>query len=102
MRKINDVDLPPVDLHGAFMAGTDWSDTDLVDANFAGANLREARFQGSDMLRANLKGTDLRGADLREVDNLTPEQIAQAIIDDHTKLPSYLATSPHAPDQAPA
>jgi uncharacterized protein YjbI with pentapeptide repeats len=50
-----------LDLHGANLAGVDFSDCDLKGSNFAGANLRKARF-----FRANLESTNFAGADLRD------------------------------------
>ncbi len=40
---------------------------------------------------ACLKNADLRGVDLSEADGLTIEQLQQAIIDRHTKLPDELS-----------
>lgn len=84
-----------LDLHGAYLRGTDVSNTNLKGANLSGADFTEANFRGSDFKGANLSGTILRGADLTDATNLTEEQIAAAIIDDRTKLP-VLAPEPAA------
>ena len=46
---------------------------------------------GAFLRRVDLKGTILKGTDLTGAKNLTPEQLAQAVLDEHTKLPEYLA-----------
>jgi uncharacterized protein YjbI with pentapeptide repeats len=79
-----------LDLHGAYLRGTDVSNVNLKGANLSGADFTEANFRGSDFTGANLTGTILRGADLTDATNLTTEQIAAAIIDDRTKLPALL------------
>jgi uncharacterized protein YjbI with pentapeptide repeats len=80
-----------VDIHGAFVRRTDLSNADLTGANLAGADATNANFRGANLKDANLKGTILRGADLRDAQNLTAEQLAQAVVDDKTMLPSYLS-----------
>ena len=83
--------LPPLDLHGAFLRKADLSATDLSRANFAGTDFTNANLRGSNFASADLRGAILRGADLRDAQNLTAEQLAEAIIDDRTLLPSYLS-----------
>jgi uncharacterized protein YjbI with pentapeptide repeats len=82
-----------LDLHGAYLRGTDFSRFDLENANFSGADFTGANFRGADFKNANLNETILRGADLTDATNLTREQLATAIIDDQTKLP-ILADNP--------
>ncbi len=78
-----------LDLHGAFIRRTDeWCN--LANANCTGVNFRGANLRGT-----ILKGTTLRGADFTDAKNLTAEQLADAVIDDATVLPS------HSPTQAP-
>jgi len=84
-----------LDLHGAYLRGTDLGRLNLEGANLRGADFTEANFRGSNSKGANLSGTILRGADLTDATNLTEEQIAAAIIDDRTKLP-VLAPEPAA------
>lgn len=79
-----------LDLHGAFLRRTDLSRTNLRRANFAGADFSFATFREANFEDVNLKGTILKGADLTGVRNLTPEQLAEAVLDEHTKLPDYL------------
>ena len=84
-----------LDLHGAYLRGTDVSNVNLKGANLSGADFTEANFRGSDFTGANLTGKILRGADLTDATNLTEEQIAAAIVDERTKLP-VLAPEPAA------
>jgi uncharacterized protein YjbI with pentapeptide repeats len=86
------VDLEPfrIDLHGAFMRRTDLSGANLVEANFARADATGANFREADFHRANLEGTILVGADLTGARNLTAEQLARAVFDESTILPSYI------------
>jgi uncharacterized protein YjbI with pentapeptide repeats len=79
-----------LDLHGAFIRRTDFSGASLRDANMSGADATGAIFRGADFRGARLRGTILTGADLEDARNLTLEQLAEAIIDDRTKLPDYL------------
>ena len=44
----------------------------------------------SDFIGARLTRTILRGADLTDATNLTLDQLAEAIIDEHTKLPANI------------
>ena len=54
----------------------------MIECSFRGADL-----QNCDFREVRMRGGDFRGANLRGVVGLTPEQIAQAIIDDTTTLP---------------
>lgn len=87
-----------LDLHGAFIRRAELNKVDLENANFAGADAKNASFRGSNFKGADLGGMDLEGADLRGADlsdakNLTVEQLAEAVIDETTKLPPDLATA---------
>jgi uncharacterized protein YjbI with pentapeptide repeats len=84
------VTAPMLDVHGAFIRRTDFSGASLRNANMSGADATSAIFRGADFNGARLRGTILRGADLEDAKNLTLEQLAEAIIDDHTRLPNYL------------
>ncbi|MBS7537890.1 pentapeptide repeat-containing protein [Ancylobacter lacus] len=79
-----------LDIHGAFVRRTDLSGTSLRGANMAGADATNAVFRHADFAGAHLRGTILRGADLTGAKNLTVEQLAEAVIDDSTILPSYI------------
>jgi hypothetical protein len=72
--------------------------TDLGRAKLTGANLGRADCKNSNFRRVNCKDTYLEGtnliADLTGERNPTREQLATAIIDETTVLPSYLVTSP--------
>lgn len=78
------------DLHGAFIQRVDLTRANLARADFSGADCTGAIFRGADFKDTILKGTILRGADLTGARNLTREQLAEAVIDEHTKLPDYL------------
>ncbi len=80
----------PIDLSGAFIRRTDLSNADLEGADFSRADCANAIFRGANFKDTVLEGTILRGADLTGARNLTREQIALAIIDEHTKLPDGL------------
>lgn len=82
--------LPPLDIRGAFVRRTDLSYANLGNANLSHADASGALFVGADFAGANLTGTVLIGADLTGAKNLTIEQLRGAIIDDTTKLPSYI------------
>ncbi len=84
------VAMPTLDVHGAFIRRTDFSGASLRDANMSGADATRAIFRGADFKGARLHGTILRSADLEGAKNLTLEQLAEAVIDDQTRLPSYL------------
>lgn len=88
MRTFNQA--PKLDLHGAFVRRTDLSYASLKGANLSGADASGAIFRGADFEHARLSGAILKGADLSGAKNLTEEQLASAIIDDHTILPSYI------------
>ncbi|MFO1047200.1 MAG: pentapeptide repeat-containing protein [Geminicoccaceae bacterium] len=79
-----------LDLHGAFIRRTDLSGANLTNANLSNADCTGVNFRGANLRGTILKGTILRGADLTNAKNLTVEQLAEAVIDDETVLPSYL------------
>jgi uncharacterized protein YjbI with pentapeptide repeats len=79
-----------LDLSGARVRRTNLSHANLTGANLSHADLTGANLRGANLAGAILTGTILRGADLRDVKNLTKEQIAAAVIDDTTILPSNL------------
>ena len=79
-----------LDLSGAKVRRTNLSHTNLTRANLSHADLTGANLRGANLAGAILTGTILRGADLSGVVNLTREQLAAAVIDDTTILPSKL------------
>jgi uncharacterized protein YjbI with pentapeptide repeats len=79
-----------LDLSGAKVRRTNLSHANLTCANLSHADLTGADLRGANLDGAILTGTILRGADLREVRNLTKEQLAAAVVDDMTILPSDL------------
>lgn len=88
------IERPPgyvLDMHGAFIRRTDLSFADLERANLVQADAANAVFRGASFRDAVLTGTILEGADLREAKGLTVEQLAEAVIDETTRLPSYIS-----------
>lgn len=81
-------DIPKVDIRGAFVRRVDLTDAVLRGANLSNADATGALFRGADFAGALLAGTNLRGADLTGAINLTAGQLAEAIIDDDTRLPA--------------
>ena len=79
-----------LDLSGAKVRRTNLSRANLTRANLSHADLTGADLRGANLAGAILTGTILRGADLRDVINLTKEQLASAVIDHTTILPSDL------------
>jgi uncharacterized protein YjbI with pentapeptide repeats len=79
-----------LDIHGAFVRRTDLSGTSLRGADMSDADATNAVFRGADFAGARLRGAILRGADLTGAKNLTIEQLAEAVVDDSTILPSYI------------
>ena len=69
------------------------SGASLRGANMAGADATNAIFRDVDFEGAVLRGTILRGADLTGAKNLTIEQLSEAVVDNHTKLPKYIDTT---------
>jgi uncharacterized protein YjbI with pentapeptide repeats len=79
-----------LDLSGAKVRRTNLSHANLTRANLSHADLTGADLRGANLADAILLGTILRGADLSGVKNLTKEQLAAAVIDETTILPSNL------------
>ena len=75
-----DTNLRGVDLSGAYLRGAD-----LFGADLKGADLGQADLFGASFFAANLRGVDLTGAR-----NLTKGQVASAVTDATTLLPSSL------------
>jgi uncharacterized protein YjbI with pentapeptide repeats len=82
-----------IDLSGTFIRRTNLSGVNLQHADLSGADCTNANFRGANLTYAKLKGAILKGADLTGVIGLTREQIADAVVDKNTVLPSYLALS---------
>ena len=84
-------------LSGANLEGADLSGADLTDARLDGASLVDADLSGAsldhaDFARAKLTGANLSGANFAKAHNLTEAQLAEAIGDASTVLPSSLGT----------
>jgi len=88
-------------LEGANLAEADARDVVMHDArltnallrniNLTGADLERADARGADLAGALLRGTNLKGADLRGARGLIVEQLAEAVIDETTRLPDYIS-----------
>lgn len=98
MNRLEKADSRPlhIDLSGTFIRRTDLSGANLEGANLSRADCKNVNFRAVNFKDTNLEGTNLIGADLTDARNLTREQLAMAIIDETTILPSYLVTSPAA------
>lgn len=83
-------EVPALNVHGAFIRRTNLSNANLQGADLSQADASGASFKHADFKGARLAGTILRGADLTGAVNLTEEQLASAIIDEHTVLPTYI------------
>jgi uncharacterized protein YjbI with pentapeptide repeats len=81
---------PTLKLDGAFIRRTDLSGASLRGANLSRADASGAIFRNADFAGALLKDAILKGADLTGARNLTEEQLAEAIIDESTRLPTYV------------
>ena len=79
-----------LDIHGAFVRRTDLSRASLRGANLTRADATNAILRDVDLDGAVLRGTILRGADLTGAKNLTVKQLSEAVIDEHTILPTYI------------
>jgi uncharacterized protein YjbI with pentapeptide repeats len=83
-------DVPALDVHGAFIRRTNLSNASLRGADLSRADATGASFRHADFAGACLKGTILKGADLTGAINLTEAQLADAIIDEETRLPAHI------------
>lgn len=72
----------------ANLTGATFNHTFLRDADLTGADLKQADLSDADLKGADLDDADLRGANLTYVKELTREQLAAAITDSTTVLPS--------------
>ncbi len=80
-----------LDLSGTFIRRTNLNGVNLQNADLSGADCTNATFRGANFTNANLRGTVLKGADLTDAIGLTDEQLARAVVDKTTILPSYLS-----------
>ncbi len=87
-------DLRGADLSGAILTGADLRHSFLARSCLDNALMAEADLRGALLGEATLLGTDLSGADLRDAEGLTARQLAAAVIDEETRLPSGLASDP--------
>jgi uncharacterized protein YjbI with pentapeptide repeats len=78
-------DLTDADFHGCDLSGSDFGRRYAEDGN---SPLPPAILTNANFIQAKLTGTNLRGVDLSTVRGLKREQLAEAITDDNTILPS--------------
>ncbi len=82
-------------LLAANLMGANLWQANLERAQLGDANLQSAVLRGANLMRAILLRTDLREANLLDVnDELTRQQINQAITDKYTELPVHLKQLP--------
>lgn len=86
----HEIDLSGTNLRSADLHGPNWQ-----VANFSGAEMANADLRGALLVRANFKGahlekTHFEGVDLSQAENLTAEQLQQALTDSKTKSPGYI------------
>jgi len=62
----------------------------LREADLSRADLTGATARGADFRGAVLKKTILKGVDMTDAKNLTLDQLAEAVIDESTRLPEYI------------
>jgi uncharacterized protein YjbI with pentapeptide repeats len=86
-------DKEAIDLSGTFIRRTNLNGVNLQNANLSDADCSNATFVGANFSGANLNGTVLKGADLTNAIGLTMRQISEAVTDDRTMLPDYLAAT---------
>jgi len=77
-------------LENAYLMSACLIGANLSQANLAGANLKWAKLSNADLRGTIFRGTILKGADLRFAQNLTHQQLKEAITDSSTQLPKYL------------
>lgn len=92
---LQEADLQSTNLRGANLRRAILKSANLSCADLRGAILEEAQLHGVMIGGARLRGATLCGAILKGVDlsyskDLTKDQLASAIIDEHTLLPDYL------------
>jgi len=92
--QLMDAHLRGASFRGANLQGAYCRRADLTAADFTGADLRDATFRDAVLVRANLFGarmeaTSLIGCDLHGAQNAVKSQIAAALSDERTVLPTY-------------
>jgi len=77
-------------LVGAFIRRTNLDRASLRGADLSKADLTGATARGADFKGAVLKKTVLKGVDMTGAKNLTLDQLAEAVIDENTRLPECI------------
>ncbi|MDX2256985.1 MAG: PAS domain S-box protein [Pseudanabaenaceae cyanobacterium bins.39] len=78
-----EMDLSQTDLRGAELNGSDCHHINLQYADLRGADLRGANLQYADLRGADLRGADLRGADLQSAITDQANMLGAILSDDH-------------------
>jgi Pentapeptide repeats (8 copies) len=86
-------DLRGTRLSGAHLRQANLEKATLVGADLRDASLRDARLRKANLLGAKLQGATLIGADLVGATYLTRDQVASAITDETTRMPTFLEPS---------
>ncbi len=81
------VDLVMANLADAVLTGADLTMANLRGADLRSADLSEANLLGARLLGVDLAGANLRGANLSTAEDLTMEQLEEALGDERTVLP---------------
>ncbi len=84
---LQSTDLSMADLKRAILRGANLMLANLKGADLRWADLRKANLVGARLIGADLQGADLRGTNLTTADDLTYEQLGEAIGDESTGLP---------------
>ncbi len=84
-------ELRGADFEGANLRRVDFEGAILVNADLKETDLRQATFEGANLRGAELQGADMRGSDLGWAIGLAEKQLAQACVDETTRLPSDFA-----------
>ncbi len=78
------IDLSNANFMGANLVGANLQDANLAGANLTGANLTDANLSGANLASANLTGANLTGANLQST-NLTNTCLFQAVLQETDK-----------------
>lgn len=91
---LSSANLLAANLSEALLQGTNLTDANLLRANLSGATMFGATLNGADLLSANLTGALLPDVDLSRAENLTTEQVTDALTNAGTTLPEGIDAPP--------
>lgn len=78
------------DLRGAFLNQADLRNADLSQSDLRGAYLNQTDLRNADLTLARLADANLYDADLRDAKGLLCTQLALSLVNNRTRLPTYL------------